>query len=191
MKKMITALMATGIIMGSAFAQTMSVGVKAGANFANLKPEGSSPYSTKTDLHGGLLFHIHVTDKFAFQPEVVYSGQGAKSKVNSKDKINLGYLNVPLLGQYMFSNGFRIETGPQAGILMSAKAKTSNVSTDIKDELNGFDLAWTAGLGYKSTGGLGVDARYNFGLSNINKDDAAGKLKNNVIQVGLFYQFNP
>lgn len=190
MKKMVTAFLATGILLGTAFAQKTEVGFKAGANFANLTGSSPSAYSTKTDLHGGLLFHIHLNDKFAFQPEVVYSGQGAKSKANSDDKINLGYLNVPLLGQYMFSNGFRLETGPQAGILMSAKGKVGNVTTDIKDDLKGFDFAWVAGLGYKSTGGLGVDARYNIGLSDIRDDNTIGsKIKNSVIQVGLFYQF--
>lgn len=184
------AILATGMLTAAAEAQNLAIGVKAGANFANLKADPSnSDLSTKVDLHGGLLFHIHVNDKFAVQPEVVYSGQGAKSKANSDNTINLGYLNVPILLQYMFSNGFRLETGPQAGILMSAKEKANNVSIDIKDELNGFDFAWALGLGYKSAGGLGVDARYNFGLADIIKDSNNGKLKNNVAQIGLFYQF--
>jgi hypothetical protein len=48
--------------------------------------------------------------------------------------------------------------------------------------------SWTLGLGYKTTSGLGLDARYNLGLSNIIKDGGDDfKLKSNVIQVGLTY----
>ncbi|MEO6406307.1 MAG: porin family protein [Ferruginibacter sp.] len=188
MKTKLMAAIAICFFAITATAQKTEIGFKAGANFATLNTEASpNPYKMKTGIHAGLLAHIHLTDKFALQPEVVYSGQGAKAD-SGPGEINLGYLNVPILGQYMFANGFRLETGPQAGILLSAKTKYNGVTEDVKDELKGFDFAWAFGLGYKSPMGLGVDARYNLGLSDINKDNTGGSVKNNVFQVGLFYQ---
>ena len=34
--------------------------------------------------------------------------------------LRLNYINVPVL-QYMFGDGFRLQTGPQLGILTNAK----------------------------------------------------------------------
>lgn len=188
MKRIMMTAMALSFCAMSTFAQKTAIGFKAGVNFATLRTDESpNPYKMKTDLHAGLLAHIHLTHQLALQPEVMYSGQGAKAE-SGPGELNLGYLNVPVILQYMFENGFRLQTGPQAGILLNAKAKISNISTDVKDELKSFDFGWTAGLGYLSKVGLGVDARYNLGLSDINKNNT-GSIKNSVIQLGLFYQF--
>ncbi len=187
MKRIVMAAMAIAYCTLNVNAQQTSIGFKAGVNIATLGTNLSPKPSALIGLHAGLLAHIHVADKFAVQPEVVYSMQGAKEKSDNSE-LRLGYLNVPVLLQYMFSNGLRLETGPQAGILLSAKEKDNNISFDRKDALNGFDFSWAAGVGYLSKMGLGADARFNFGLSNINKDNTS-KVRNNVAQIGLFYQF--
>jgi len=40
-----------------------------------------------------------------------------------------------------------------------------------------------------SASGLGVDGRYNFGISDIN-NAGSNEIKNNVFQLGLFYMLN-
>ncbi len=45
------------------------------------------------------------------------------------------------------------------------------------------------GIGYLTTSGLGFDARYVFGLSNIN-ENSGPTIQSNVFQFGIFYQFN-
>jgi hypothetical protein len=81
-----------------------------------------------------------------------------------------------------------LETGPQLGFLASAKSEVGNMETDIKDGYTSADLAWNFGIGFLSEGGFGVDARYNLGLTDIGKDEVS--IKNNVFQVGVFYQFS-
>ena len=123
-------------------------------------------------------------------PELYYSLEGAKSKSNSNTSTDLGYLNLPVLVQYMFDNGFRIEAGPQVGFLMNAKTKVGNNSTDIKNHLKSAVFSIPVGLGYLTTNGLGFDARYNFGISNINKPAYGGAVHSNVFQFDVFYQFS-
>ena len=89
----------------------------------------------------------------------------------------------------MFDNGFRIEAGPQVGFLMNAKTKVGNNSTDIKNNLKSAVFSIPLGLGYVTMSGLGFDARYNFGISNIYKTDAAPVTHSNVFQFDIFYQF--
>ena len=173
-------------------AQHVNIGIKAGLNLYNIKYNNDIKYDTKAGLHAGLLGHIHVTKNFAVQPELLFSAQGAKYTTSGVDtKLNLNYLNIPVLLQYMFDNGFRFEAGPQVGLLLTAKADNGTTKTDIKSDLKPVDVGLALGLGYIHVpSGFGVDARYNLGLSNINDDDNSTlKANNRGFQLGVFYQF--
>jgi hypothetical protein len=177
-------------------AQTPKFGLKAGLNIADISSDAGTKFNNKLGLNAGLLAHIHLSPQFALQPEVVYSAQGGKysyqpnplSSATEEHELGLDYINIPLNFQYMFDNGFRLQTGPQVGFLINVKDKYNGQETEFfnSDDFNNVDFSWTAGLGYLSQTGFGIDARYNFGLSNVN-EGAGAKLKNNVIQVGLFY----
>lgn len=171
-------------------AQHVNLGVKGGLNLYNLKNDNDVKYDSKAGLHLGLLGHIHITKQFAIQPELVFSQQGAKFTSNGTEtKYNMNYINVPVMFQYMFDNGFRLEAGPQVGFLMSAKAKTNSNEVDFKDNLKTVDFALGVGVGYIfMPSGFGVDARYNFGLSNIYENSSV-KSYNRGFQLGVFYQF--
>ena len=171
---------------GFLFAQSVQFGLKGGVNIASLNFENGRDFDSRASFNVGGLAHIHVSPHFAVQPEIYYSGQGGK---DGSEKARLGYLNIPVLVQYMAGNGFRLQTGPQLGILLSAEDEVDGVSTDEKDNLNTVDFAWSFGAGYKFPGcGLGVDARYNLGLTNI-MDGGPDVVKNRVLSIGLFYQF--
>jgi hypothetical protein len=160
-------------------------GLKAGVNIANIHVDGAGNYDSKAGFYAGGLAHVHLTKHFAVQPEVMYSAQGAEiGSVKRKE----GYINVPVLAQYMVNNGFRLQTGPQVGFLVSAKNKNGDVEVNVKDQLNTVDFAWSFGASYISKTGLGLDARYNLGISNINDNESAAA-RNRVFQVGAFYQF--
>ncbi|MEO7924691.1 MAG: porin family protein [Chitinophagaceae bacterium] len=167
-------------------AQHTEFGVKAGYNAASISVEDGADYDSKSGIHIGALAHIHVSSHFAVQPELVYSSQGGQS---GNTKLKLGYINVPVLAQYMINEGFRLQTGPQFGFLVSAKQKIGDLEVDVDDAFNSVDISWAIGAGYIFTSGLGIDARYNIGLSNIS-DDSNNSVKNRVFQVGLFYQFH-
>jgi hypothetical protein len=191
MKKTTIILATTFLIMLQAKAQDVHFGVKAGLNASSLNYNNNSDMQTKIGFNAGFLAHIHTSSKmWAFQPELYYSSEGAKSKSNSNSSTDLGYLNIPVLIQYMFDNGFRIEAGPQVGFLMNAKYKVGNNSTDIKNHLKSAVFSIPVGLGYVTMSGFGFDARYNFGISNINKSDYGGTVHSNVFQFDIFYQFD-
>jgi hypothetical protein len=124
------------------------------------------------------------------QPEVVFSTQGANYSVgSSKGDLNLDYVNIPLLFQYMFDNGFRLQAGPQVGVLVSAKSKFGAATSDVKHNYNNVDVGITAGLSYvHPPSGFGFDARYNAGLVNINENSSVTS-NNRGIQLGVFYLF--
>jgi len=168
--------------------QSVQLGLKGGVNIASLNVENGVDFNSRASFYAGGLAHIHISPHFAVQPEIYYSGQGGK---DGSEKVKLGYLNIPVLAQYMAGNGFRLQTGPQLGILLSAEDKddADGITVDIKDNLKAVDFSWAFGASYKFPDcGLGIDARYNLGVSNIS-DGGPNAIQNRVLALGLFYQF--
>lgn len=185
MKKLCVVGLAFLAFISAASSQNTSFGVKAGYNSSSVEISDDDDFDAKSGIHIGALAHIHVSKHFAVQPELVYSCQGGES---GNSKLKLSYINIPILAQYMVSDGFRLQTGPQFGFLVSAKQKIGDVEIDVDDSFNSIDVSWALGGSYIFSSGFGIDARYNIGLSNIS-DDSDFDAKNRVFQVGLFYQF--
>lgn len=185
----------SAIMLGSFIirAQQVELGLKSGLNAATVHGSTSSynySYDPRVSMYVGGLAHIRLTREFAIQPEVVFSGQGYKTGDNV---YRLNYLNVPVLLQYMFGSGFRLETGPQVGVLLTGKLKNGNPG-DIKKYYKDLDFAWTVGAGYLLPCGLGFDARFNAGIpkiNDLNDDNLPDRTnrRNAVFQAGIFYQF--
>ncbi len=169
-------------------------GVKGGVNIANISYSGSEsqpPTQSITGYNGGAFLEIPLLSKWNLQPEVVYSAQGTTFNSQNMDvKVNYNYLNIPILLKYHHASGFFAETGPQYGFLLTAKEISGDLSGDIKSDTKSGDFSWVFGVGYKvPVINIGVDARYNLGLTNIADDASNGTLKNSVFQFGVFYIF--
>ncbi|MFT6883403.1 MAG: hypothetical protein ACJAVY_002207 [Marinoscillum sp.] len=94
-------------------AQYANIGIKGGLNAYTIEGDNSGGNDLKLSFNLGLLAHFHMGDQFAIQPELVYSGQGMQHKIAGANMdLNLNNINIPLLFQYMFDNGFRLEAGP-------------------------------------------------------------------------------
>lgn len=183
MKFKLIALLVMGMV-GFASAQPVTMGIKGGLNFYSLAGTNEGSYDSKTSFHLGLLGHIHMSHDFALQPEFVFSSQGTEYGNNLE--LDLDYINVPLLFQYMFDNGFRLQAGPQLGFLVSAKGN----GEDVIDNYKTVDFGLSFGASYvHPPSGFGVDARYNHGLTDINDSNGADSY-NRGFQVGVFYLFH-
>ncbi len=178
-------------LLFTASAQETYFGVKGGLNVSSFHITDNASTESKVGFHVGGLAHIHASNQWAIQPEVIYSLEGAKVNLvgnNNKATTNLSYINVPVLLQYFVHNGFRLEGGPQIGFLIKAKTKVGDVSTDNKNfKSTAFSIP--LGVGYLTSTGVGFDARYVFGLSNINDIESGSTIQSNVFQLGIFYQF--
>jgi Outer membrane protein beta-barrel domain len=190
MKKLFVLVLTTGVFF-TATAQ-IQFGVKAGANFATLTGTGSAGATTKVGFHGGGFARIPLVNSFFLQPELVYSGQGAKATSDGLVyNINQNYLNIPVLAKYEHSSGLYGETGPQIGFLLAANVSSAGSSQDVKSSYKSTDFSWAFGVGYKlPLISAGINARYNLGLSNIAATNVSGySVKNSVFQLGVFYMF--
>jgi opacity protein-like surface antigen len=204
--------LATGFVN----AQEIKFGAKVGLNISNFSGEVTDAKSLIGGQIGGFT-EIAISDKFAIQPELIFSMQGAKTNYFESDvnysyseasKTKLNYLNIPVLAKYNVNEKFSILAGPQFGILISAKedfdvsetisgvTDSYSESVDVKDLYKTLSLSLNIGASYSITEKIFVDARYNLGLSSIAKDftdefgdSYSADIKNNVIQFSVGYKF--
>ncbi|SHL71253.1 Outer membrane protein beta-barrel domain-containing protein [Chitinophaga jiangningensis] len=195
MKKLIlSGIIALGSFL-TAQAQNVNFGVKGGLNLAKMTQYDNN--KVRASFNAGVYANFAITKEWAFQPELLYSGQGTKLESGTilgiplKDvTIATDYLNIPLMVQYSIAPSFFVEAGPQVGFLLAAKTKVGdNTNKDYKDIMTTADFGLGLGFGYKLDNGLGFSGRYNFGLTNIYNDDVNIDSKNSVAQIGLFYSF--
>ncbi len=182
-------------------------GLRAGVNLASLELDDentATDYNTnsKTSFQAGIFVNIPIGGMFRLQPEVSYVGQGSKVNGNfisnplnkGSYELDYSYIAVPIMFQLQTNGGFFVEAGPQIAFLVRAKEdQQSGNDPDVKDKLRTTDFGAAAGIGYLSRIGLGINARYVHGFSNVyNNDNAPASVKNAEIsnrgvQIGLVY----
>ena len=225
MKKlmMIAAMMVATLSANAQFEPgTFSIQPKVGINLAKVS---NMPKFTNTDanktvdrtLLGGAVIgaeaEYQIAKPFSVAAGLNFSMQGcqwedydytdaAGIKYEEKDnKIELNYLNIPVVANFYLFKGFAVKAGVQMGFLLSAKTKgteiidkksTTNVDVDVKDYCNKVDFSIPVGVSYQvPTIPIYIDARAIFGLKDIIKDvpSDAKNFKNQVFQLTVGYKF--
>jgi len=218
MKKITLTLLGLVAFSTSALAQQeVRFGPKAGVNIANISGKDANDNKMLIGFHVGAFAEIKFNEKFAVQPEILYSAQGAKREgtrnvmgvnVNTNTTSKIDYINVPIMAKYYIAPSFAVEAGPYVGFLMSAKTEGTinsmgenvSIESDDKDFSNSIDFGVGAGASFNLDNGFFIGARYNLGLSKVGKDNTlnfgdvdinveALDTKNAVIQVSVGYKF--
>ncbi len=168
-------------------------GFKAGVNMSTVRGEDWDHEDEKClfGMHAGVFYKVKVSDNFCVVPELYYSTQGITYKGSGggedyTEKYILSYINLSFIARYNFTSGFYLGAGPQFGINTCAKFKEDGDEEDIKDNIKGSDIAFCARTGYETKSGAGFYARYNFGITDIGKDEYWNGF-NSVFQVGFTY----
>jgi len=181
-------------------------GVKSGINFTKIADKEIEYDFKVSGIYIGGFANIPFAEKFAFQPELLYSMQGAKSDkyeiteldggsvvITEYAKIEhkLDYINLPLMIRYNVINNLFFEFGPQLGFVVKneVELKSATFGNQKFEPNSNLDFGIVIGAEYEFYKGLGVTIRYNRGLTDINKNSNWSN-KNSVISTGLSYRFN-
>jgi hypothetical protein len=179
MKKILLLLLLCGFWSTQA---QVRIGVKAGANFADL--DGITlDTEMRTGFHFGAVLEIKLPGSLALQPELMYSSQGAKVDSAAFDDIQYDYLTVPvMLKYYLIKDIIDIEIGPQFSFLVNDNVDFGDTST--------FDFAAAGGVGVDLGEHIFLQGRYVLGLTSASTDALLNAdTKNKVIQLSLGYKF--
>ena len=232
MKKlfMIAAMMVAAVSANAQFEPgTLSIQPKIGGNISWLSNTPNLPLGDvddreielkKSPIVGALIgaeAEYQLTNMFSLAAGLNFAMQGSgwkdydekigDVKYEIKDtKLNLYYINVPVVANVYLFKGFAVKAGVQVGFLVKANRE---LSATVKDENNDWnmstkydesftseckkvDVAIPMGVSYQvPTIPIVIDARYNLGLTKVNKESEEGykDFKNNVIQLTVGYKF--
>lgn len=177
----IFAVMIVGLCFAaSAQAQGIEIGAKGGLNVSNVGGDDVSNNNALIRMHLGGYVDIAITDKFSFQPELVYSQQGANFEVGPLETdLEVHYINIPVMAKYSVVEMFYLEAGPQLGILVDDNFGGG-------DDLESTDFGLGFGLGVELPIKVGFNARYNLGLTDVTPNS---NIQNRVFQIGVTYSF--
>jgi len=205
MKKLIITL-ALAIVAFSVNAQEIKPatwGVRAGANFmffSGYHANNDYSFPPLVGVYAGAFAEWNnVFSNFGIRAELDYAAQGSKMKGKVEDYIfnqRGHYLNIPVMLEYAFlENRLRVMAGPQLGICLGGGdtlkegGKTLKTSWE-KSHYNSFDFSLAFGAEYMFIDHLGVELRYDLGLTSAISASAESTCRaNRGFQLGLVYKF--
>lgn len=173
-------------------AQILKVGIKAGTDIKKLSGK-SFDDQFSYGYHVGAFAEIKLSEKFGLQPEVYFSqvnidtSSNFSSVYNLKDlsKVQLKYINIPLLLSFKPNKFVALQAGPQYGILID---KSNTVLQNGQDAFKKGDFSMLAGIQLHFSK-VRLYGRYIVGLTDINDIDNQENWKAQTIQIGLGIAF--
>lgn len=203
-KKILTTLCLLGFISLSSAQESSTTGarfgVKGGVNFTNLYVDNVDDTNMLTSFNAGFFVELPITQGIAIVPELNYSRKGSEVQntiltETYKSKFKLSYLEMPVLLKLNLVPNFNLHAGPYVAYLLNAKTDVVDENGDRvesfeydTDNFNKLDFGLSAGLGFDFNN-FGIGARYNYGLSEIDKDNNANGAKNSAFNLYVALKF--
>ena len=191
MKKIIPLAICFICVSNFATAQSLHVGLKAGANLQKID---GIPFKDKFAFgyQAGVFAAIGITSKFGIQPEVLFSSVNSDTATQFStvygfkkvDKIKLNYLDIPVLINFKVAPILTIQAGPQFSMLMD---KHESLLKNGEMAFKKGNLSAVAGLQFNLTK-FKIYGRYVAGLQNLNRVNNADEWENSNIQVGIGFK---
>ena len=192
MKKLFLSTVAIIAIAVSVNAQSIALGVKAGA--IGTKIDGESFESGyKLSYQAGAFAELDLLGKIGVQPELLFSQTSSQtvsgttgsstltSGLNANTAFTLSYLSIPVLLRYNFAKLFTFNVGPQFGILLN---NNTNLQTNGEKAFKSGDVSGVVGLQVHLSS-LRVYGRYVIGLNNLSDVSKSGSWKTQQLELGV------
>ncbi|TVQ46681.1 MAG: PorT family protein [Saprospirales bacterium] len=198
------------LVAGTVSAQ---LGVRAGIALSDqhIDPDDNVETSSLLGFSAGIMVEINVTDRFALQPELLFVQNGvykdeflpiqevrwqADFKQNSLLLAVMTRYDIVRLGE---SGGLYLGLSPffsyGMDVLVEGETITPSASVEIDASVKNRNIGWRradygvgAGLGVRF-GNFVLDARYNYGLANLERFDDDVTINSRSILLGLGYYF--
>ena len=188
----------------TAFSQ-ITFGARVGINIASQTTQVNSlDINLDSDDNVGFtiggLVNIAITDAFSIQPELNYIQKGGEDEFEllgetTTTELNLNYIEIPVLAKYAFGpETFKVfvMAGPSIGYGLNGETTIDDEESEDFDwdeeGANRTDFGFQAGVGVQYRN-IFLDARYGFGLSDIEDLEDDVDVTNEGINIGIGYMF--
>ena len=170
--------------------------------------KGAITTNDHTGFYAGGYASIPVSGMISLEPGLYYSQKGYDIVgsidikgvgflgANAKAKLQSTYIDIPVLLKANIS-GLQIFAGPQFSYLSKANLNASagllgitllNSNIDVTSQFNRWDAAVVAGVGYRFSNGMNINASYDYGLSKLDANQNT-KAYNTALRIGLGFEF--
>ncbi len=187
MKTLLSAVLIALILYSCKSAQPPAARVTAGAGFSKIS-NGDSWRGTIGGMAGAeICLPFSAVSSVNTGLNVSFQGSKYEETYIENGRVNLVYINLPVMYGYQSPGGLYVEAGLQPGVLISAKDKYNGSTHDYKDAVKKFELGIPIGAGYRFNNGLGIGLRVIPGITNL--DDTGDKAHNFLGMLLLSYRF--
>jgi len=180
--------------------QEARFGAKAGLNYSSVVGDLTDGVKFRFSGHAGIFLNIYFSEKFSFQPELLYSSQGFQfssdlSEIDGnptaggndfRTNVQLNFLTVPILGKFRLGENYSLEFGPQVGFLLNQVTKIKNLdeanssNSKSRNSISGkfqLDYGAAVGISMKVSDQFSISPRMYLGLRN-RLNGAEGNIQN-------------
>jgi outer membrane protein OmpA-like peptidoglycan-associated protein len=173
---------------------TVSGGILGAANFTKFSTKGANAsnidYNTETGWSAGVWVNFPMTNRFSFEPQLMFSSYSYQADYTPPLLITDGelhYISLPLALKLHAGEKVAIIAGPQFDFFRSFEddVTTNNVS---EDDFKKTSISAFGGLEVFPHGRVTILGRYIHGFTNMNASDIHGngvEYRNRNIQAGL------
>lgn len=200
-KSILATLAIAALLPAAAAAQTrthssstypVTYGVLAGATWSGISTKDDVNLRKVWGAQAGVFADRGFNPNVGGRIEVLVSQRGAKNSVTG-NTMRLAYLDVPVLVRVgntsTNSMHFHAFTGLTPAFLLKTDTTTGGgLSSDISPAAKSFDLGWVIGAGVEQQAWT-FDARYTFGLMNVNDVPTGADYKNRSLSLNVGYRF--
>ena len=162
-------------------------------------------------VRSGVEFEYQATKFLGIEAGLVYAMQGNGWDDYTEDglkmentRFQLQYIQVPVVANFYVTKGLALKAGVQFGFLTAAdvmstfKTKvekydvTNDMTIDMKKDCSKFEVAIPIGISYEFNSHWVIDARYNLGLTKLNKESEPDMkdCKNGAFFLSLGHKFS-
>ena len=197
MKHILLIIMFAGFAC-TGFSQNFEGGILIGLTASQIDGDNYRGFN-KVGLQGGGWVRRMFTYTLGGQMEIRYVQKGAL-KTNTADdpvysRTALHYIDIPLMGQFIYNENVVLELGIGPEVLISAKIEDENGALPIVDpKYNWFTMSAIAGVGYRFLEVFSIHLRFNYSILPIRAHPSGQSYLlnqghySNVLSFAVYYQ---
>jgi hypothetical protein len=177
-------------------AQRFNGGVLVGLNASQIDGDSWAGFY-KAGLLAGAFVNTELRDDWSAQLEIKYSAKGAAPHKDHPDypqKVQLNYIDVPVLAAYEAVENLKLEAGLSVNFLFNSRYfnGTWYEGGELNGEPNSMETSILAGINYRFFYRFDINIRWNYSLFPIRSEYSGsnygeGALSNHVINFGLYF----
>ena len=199
MKRVLIALFVLAVSYQAGTAQ-VRIGFKGGLNLSEVRTddkEENKEIGIRPAFHVGVITDISLSSSLSLQPQLYYSGRGAKADHGDhKDIFTFHSIELPVNLLYKSackSGTFFIGGGPSLGVNLSGKLEASDDPSENFEfefgskagQIKRADVGFNVLAGYELKNGLLISANYTRGITNWT--NTASQWRNNTLGISVGY----